>query len=278
MSRVRRIVGTVLVGLCTVLLLAASAAAQISDQAPAPASAPAPAPAPAYIEDTVWRDKAFLDVNTGMRLTSSPFDERIATIIYSEPASISAPHEGGARWSLVDLAGGVRVWKSVGIGATYARFSATEDVLVGARVPNPVLFNLTRSATKLTPMERNEKAFHFHALYVRPVTPRIDVMLSAGPSVIQLSQDLVTGIELSEGEAPFTTVAIGNVKTLALTERVIGLNFGIGGTYFVTPLIGVGGTLRYVTGSLSAQQVDGQSIDVPLGGFQLAFGARVRFR
>ena len=276
MKCVREIAGTVLAVLCTMLLAATPAAAQINQ--PAPPSVPAPAPPPAYVEDAVWRDKAFLDVNVGMRLTANPFDEHISTIIYSEPASISASHEVSARWSLVDLAGGVRVWNSVGIGGTYAKFSVAEDVNVGARVPNPVLFNQTRSATTVTPLERNETAFHFHALYVRPITPRIDVMLSAGPSVIQVSQDLVSGIELSEGDAPFTTVAIGNVKTVTLTERVFGLNFGIGGTYFMTPLVGIGGTLRYVTGSLSAQQIDGQSVDVPLGGFQLAFGARVRFR
>ena len=276
MLYVREIAGTVLVVLCTLVLAAAPAAAQINEPAPPPVRAPAPPPA--YVEDTVWRDTAFLDVNVGMRLTSSPFEEHISTIIYSEPASISAPHEVSARWSLVDLSGGIRVWKSVGIGATYATFSVAEEVNVGARVPNPVLFNQTRSATKVTPLERNEKAFHFHALYVRPVTPRIDVMLSAGPSVIQVSQDLVAGIELSEGDAPFTTVAIGNVLTVTRTERVIGLNFGIGGTYFMTPLVGIGGTLRYVTGSLAAEQIDGQSVDVPLGGFQLAFGARVRFR
>jgi hypothetical protein len=273
---VRRIAATVLAVVCTTLLAAAPAGAQINGPAPPPA--PAAAPPPAYVEDAVWRDKAFLDVNVGMRLTSNPFEERISTIIYSEPASISAAHDVSARWSLVDLAGGVRVWKSVGMGATYSKFSVAEEVIVGARVPNPVLFNQTRSATKVTPLERNEKSFHFHALYVRPVTPRIDVMLSAGPSVIQVAQDLVSGIELSEGDAPFTTVAIGNVKTVTVTERVIGLNFGIGGTYFMTPLVGIGGTLRYVTGSLSAQQIDGQSVDVPLGGFQLAFGARVRFR
>jgi hypothetical protein len=274
---VRRIAGTVLAVLCALLLASAPVAAQSRDPSAAP-PVPPPAPPPAYVEDSVWRDKAFLDVNVGMRLTSNPFEEHISTIIYSEPASISAAHEVSARWSLVDLAGGVRVWKSVGIGGAYAKFSVAEDVNVGARVPNPVLFNQTRSATKVTPLERNETAFHFHALYVRPVTPRIDVMLSAGPSVIQVSQDLVTGIELSEGDAPFTTVAIGNVLTVAQTERIFGLNFGIGGTYFMTPLVGIGGTLRYVTGSLAAQQIDGQSVDVPLGGFQLAFGARVRFR
>ena len=274
MQLVRRIAGSALAGLCTTLLVAAPAAAQITE----PPAAPKTAPAPTYVEDTVWRDKAFLDVNVGMRLSANPFEEHLTPIIYSERGSITAPHEVSARWTLVDLAGGVRVWKSVGVGGTYAKFGVAEEVNVGARVPNPVLFNQTRSATKVTPLERSETAFHIHALYVRPVTPRIDIMLSAGPSLIKVSQDLVSGIELSEGDAPFTTVAIGNVLTVTRTQQIFGLNFGIGGTYFMTPLVGVGGTLRYVVGSVAAEQIDGQSIDLSLGGFQLAFGARVRFR
>ena len=74
------------------------------------------------------------------------------------------------------------------------------------------------------------------------------------------------------------TVAIGNVLTVTREQRVFGLNFGMGGTYFMTPLVGVGGTLRYTTGSVSTELGDGGAVDLSLGGFQLAFGARLRFR
>jgi hypothetical protein len=261
MQRVRQIAGSVLAGVCVTLLAVAPARAQSAEEG-----------------TTTWRDKAFLDVNVGMRLTSNPFEEHLTPIIYSEPASIAASHVAGARWALVDFGAGVRVWKSVGVGATYAKFGFTEDVNVDAHVPNPVLFNQTRSATKVAPLNRNETALHFHVLWVRPVTPRIDIMLSAGPSMIKVMQDLVTGIELSEGAPPFVTVAIGNVLTVTREDRVFGLNFGIGGTYFMTPLVGVGGTLRYTTGSVSTELGDGGTADLSLGGFQVAFGARLRFR
>ena len=100
MQLVRRIAGSVLAGLCTTLLVAAPAAAQITE----PPAAPKPAPAPKYVEDTVWRDKAFLDVNVGMRLTSNPFEEHISTIIYSEAASISAPQLKSSRWTRTFIA------------------------------------------------------------------------------------------------------------------------------------------------------------------------------
>jgi opacity protein-like surface antigen len=236
------------------------------------------AAAPAHAQADVWSDKAFLDVNVGLQLSANPFEEHLAPIIYSERGSVTVAHAGSAPWTTVDLGGGVRVWKGLGVGATYSKLGFTEDVTVAALVPNPVQFNQTRAASKVMPAERKEKAFHTHVLYVRPVTPRIDVMFSAGPSFIELTQDFVTGLELAEGEAPFVTVAIGNVQTVARTERIFGFNGGAGVTYFLTPLMGLGGTIRYSSGGTTTQQGDGRAVDLSRGGFQLLFGARVRFR
>ena len=234
--------------------------------------------APAYAQSTQWSDRAFLNVNLGMQLTANPFEEHIAPIIYSEPASISAPHavEGGL--TTLDLAGGVRVWKSVGVGATYTKLGMTENVDVAALVPNPVYFNQPRAASKVTPLKRAETAVHIQALYVVPVTPRIDVVLSGGPSVIDFSQDFVSGVEVAEGADPYVSVAIGSVQTVTRNERVVGMNVGADVTYFLTSLAGVGGTIRYTSGTVTTQQGDGSTIDVSRGGFQVAFGARVRFR
>jgi len=255
MQRLRQIAGSVLVGLCAGL-----------------------ASAPAHAQSNAWRDRAFLDVNAGMQLTENPFEEHLAPVIYSERGSITVPHAGNARWTTVDLGGGVRVWKSLGVGATYAKLGFTENVTVGALVPNPVLFNQSRTASKVTPAQRNETAVHIHGLYVIPVTPRIDVMLAGGPSLIELSQDFVTGVELSEGAEPFVTVAIGNVLTVSRTQRIFGFNGSAGVTYFLTPLVGVGGTIRYSSGGVTTQQGDGRAVDLSRAGFQLLFGARVRFR
>jgi opacity protein-like surface antigen len=236
------------------------------------------AAAPAQAQYTDWHDRAFLDVNAGMQLTTNPFEEHITPVIYSERASIRAPHGGKARWSGVDLAGGLRIWRSVGIGAAYTRFTFTDNVTVEALVPNPVLFNQSRSASKLTPLPRSEIAVHVLGVYVVPVSPRLDIMLSGGPSWSELEQALVSGIEVGEGAAPFATVTIGNVRTVTRTKRVFGFNAGAGVTYFLTERTGVGATVRYTSGSLATEQGDGTPIDVPFGGFRAAFGARIRIR
>jgi hypothetical protein len=236
------------------------------------------APLPAHAQSDAWRDRAFLDVNVGRPLSDEPFEEHLAPIIYSERGSITVPHPGNGGWTTVDIGGGVRLWKSFGAGATYTKLGFTEEVTVGALVPNPILFNQTRAASKVAPLQRTETAVHLHAVYVKPVTPRIDVMIAGGPSLIEVSQDLVTGIDLSEGAEPYVTVAIGNVQTVTRTERILGLNGSAGVTYFVTPLVGVGGTIRYSSGSVTMQQADGRPIDFSRAGFQVLFGARVRFR
>ena len=213
-----------------------------------------------------------------MQLTANPFEEHIVPIIYSESASITAPHgvEGGL--TTLDLAGGVRVWKSVGVGAAFTKLAMTENVDVAALVPNPVYFNQPRAASKVTPLQRAETFVHIQALYVVPITPRIDVALSGGPSLIDFSQDFVSGIEVTEGADPYVSVAIGNVRTVTRTERIVGVNVGADVTYFLTSLAGVGGTIRYTSGTVTTRQGDGGTIDLSRGGFQVAFGARIRLR
>ncbi len=256
MQRIRQIVRSLLLGACATLLVGGAASAQ-SPQ---------------------WSDRAFLNVNLGMQLTANPFVEHIAPIIYSEPASIRAPNAVAGGLTTLDLAGGIRVWKSVGVGAAYTKQGMTENVDVAALVPNPVFFSQSRAASAVTPLRRAETAVHIQALYVVPITPRIDVVLSGGPSLIDFSQDFVSGIEVTEGAAPYTSVAIGNVGKVTRTERLLGVNVGADVTYFLTTLAGAGCAIRYTSGTVTTQQGDGSTIDLSRGGFQVAFGARIRLR
>ena len=234
--------------------------------------------APVCAQSTQWSDRAFLNINLGLGLTAKPFEEHIAPIIYSERAAITAPHEVTGGLTALDVAGGVRVWRSVGVGATYTKLGRTENVDVAALVPHPVYFNQPRAASKVTPLRRTETAVHIQALFVVPVTPRIDLALSGGPSLINISQDFASGLEVTEGADPFVNVAIGNVRTVTRTGRLVGVNVGADVTYFLTSLAGVGGTIRYTSSTFATRQGDGSTIDLSVGGFQVAFGARIRFR
>jgi len=256
MPRFDTLATPILIGLCSTLLVSS----------------------PARAQSTEWSDRAFVNVNLGYQLTARPFEEQLAPVIYSERALIGVAHAGDGGKLTLDLGGGVHLWKNLGVGGAFTKFAATETPTVNARIPNPAFFNQPRAASKAAPFQRAESAIHIQALYVVPVTSRIDVALSGGPSLIDVQQDFVQSIEVAEAGPPFTTVAIGNVLLLTRDVRAFGFNAGADVTWFVTPLVGVGVTARYVRGSVTTPLSDGSPIDLVVGGFQVGLGARIRLR
>jgi hypothetical protein len=233
---------------------------------------------PARAQSTEWSDRAFLNVNLGFQLTARPFTEQLTPVIYTERALIAATHAGKGGKFTLDVAGGVHLWRNLGVGGAYTKFAATETPVVDARVPHPSFFNQPRTASKAAPFQRAEAAIHIQALFVIPVSSKLDVSVSAGPSLIDVRQDLVQSIEVAEVGAPFTSVAIGNVAVLTREVRVFGINIGADVTWFVTPIAGIGITARYVGASAATQLSGGGPIDLDLGGFQVGWGARIRLR
>jgi len=233
---------------------------------------------PAGAQPTEWRDRAFASGNLAFQLTDRPFDELVTPVIYTERASIAATHPVAGQRLTIDAGGGIRVWRSLGVGGGITRFAAEEMSTVVARVPHPTTFNQPRLATKDTPFRRTESAIHLHAVYVVPVTPRLDVMLTAGPSFISVTQDLVQRIDLTEAGPPFAAVGIGNVATLTRQARARAIHAGADVTWFLTPVVGFGVTARYVTGSLTMPLTDGTPLDIDVGGLQVGWGARIRLR
>src|SRR5262245_45017212 len=189
---------------------------------------------------TEWSDRAFINVNMAFQMTSAPFDENLAPVIYAERAVLSARHPNADSQPAVEPAGGVRVWRNFGVGAALTRRSVTETATVRALVPHPILFNQPRVASLDAPFERSDRAVHTHVLLMLPVHPRLDIALSAGPSFFRVSQDLLRTIEVAEAGPPFTATAISSVAVIRREADTIGLNVGADVTWFLTPVVGIG--------------------------------------
>ena len=254
--RGRRNVFVVVAGACLTLMAVSRAAAQTTD----------------------WSDRAFLNVNMTLQMTSAPFDENLAPVIYAERAVLSASHPNDDSQFAVEPAGGIRIWRNLGVGAALTRRSLTETTSVRALVPHPILFNQPRVASLDAPFERSDFAVHAHALLMLPIHPRLDVALSAGPSFMSVRQDIVRTIEVAEAGPPFVAVAIGNVPVLRREADTIGFNAGADVTWFLTPVVGIGVTTRFSRGYASTTLTDGSPLDLELGGLQIGFGARLRFK
>src|SRR5262245_53476364 len=202
----------------------------------------------ALAQSTEWTDRAFINVNVARQLTSAPFDENVAPIIYAERAVVSVSHPNTDSQLTIEPAGGVRIWRNLGVGAALTRRAVKETTTVRALVPHPILFNQPRVASKDAPFERSDLAVHAHALLMLPIHPRLDVALSAGPSFMRVHQDILGTIEVSEAGPPFSAAAIGNVAVIKREASTIGFNAGADVTWFLTPMAGIGVTTRYTRG------------------------------
>jgi hypothetical protein len=237
---------TLMLVACLALTTASTVAAQVP---PAPAT------------------QGFVSVDFGAQPARGTINTANAFPKYDETVTFAA--EGGvANGPFFQVAGGVHVWRSLSVGVGYSRFSSKSDSTVTATVPHPLFFNQPRTSSQVAPdLQRTENGVHVMALWLIPVTDKIDVSLFGGPSFIHVEQELIASVSIIEGTQNFTPGLSTNSGTAT------GGNIGIDGTYMVNRRFGVGVMLRYAGGKVDLESASG----VKVGGFQIGAGARVRF-
>lgn len=227
------------------------------------------AAAPNAQAQTTWNDKGFANLSFGLQGGSGTLGTATTFDIYDEAATVSTTQEidGGA---FFDLSAGYKVWRNLAVGLGYSRFSNSVDASLSAQIPDPVFFDRPRPVTAtVSDLTHTQNAIHLMGVWVMPVTEELDVALSFGPTIFNVSQDLPGSLTVSE---PGPTV--GNINVSSLKETTVGINLGVDVTYMVTPRFGVGGLARYTRGSAD---FEGASDSLTVGGFQVGVGVRARF-
>ena len=231
-----------------------------------PASAQGPAPF----------EMGYAHLNFGVQPNSHNIDANTGFPIYDETASIQTTGKTGGGF-LLDVGGGVRVWRQLYAGLTFTSTNNTNDAAVTASVPHPGVFDQFRTVTgTATNLKHSENAVHLQALWRIPVTTKFDVSIGGGPTFFVVRQDLVSGITISEIGDPTTGVLLNDITTERGKDSPVGYNLQADGTYLLTERFGVGGFLRF-TGATATFAIAGESIDLDAGGFQIGIGGRVRF-
>ena len=254
-----------------VLMSATFAGAQTPPtQTPPPQTPPTQTPPPATQPTTkaprlAPLNSAFIDVNVGAQAPSRTVDASFTAPLYGDTLVVAIAVNVGVG-PVFDLRGGYRVWRMLAVGAGFSFFSRSGDAAAVALIPNPLLFghpvtrNLSASGVKHT-----EIGTHIIASWFIPVSDKVDVTISAGPSFIRLQQDV-----------PTVTVTSGTQATVSVSREsktAIGGNVGIDGNYFFTDNYGVGIFMRYAGASVDLPSASG----VKVGGFQIGAGGRLRF-
>jgi hypothetical protein len=211
--------------------------------------------------------RGFANVNIGFQPTERTFSISNSFPIYGETATLSTGQEVGGG-ALFDISGGYRIRENLGVGIGFTAFSDTGASTGTVSIPDPLVFNrpvtVPISADNL---DHSEQAVHILVTWFVPITNEFDIAVSAGPAFFSVSQDLVASVNIPTATQTATPVVTSE------DESAVGFTFAVDGTYLVMRNVGVGAFLRY-----SGAKVDLPSVpDLSVGGFQVGFGARLRF-
>ena len=215
-------------------------------------------------------DKVFAGLSFGSQTKARTFTTSGSQPLYGETASFESQVGIGSE-RLVDLSGGVRVWKNVAVGLGWSSYSDTSTGTMTAAIPDPLFFDALHSrSTTVEGLEHKEQQIHLSLYWLQPLTDKLDLALYGGPTLFSVKQDVLTGITV-----PTAGTTIGSVTTTTIDESATGLHVGLDIRYLIIKNAGIGAFARYATAKVDTTAIDSGSMEV--GGFQYGIGLRVRF-
>ena len=148
---------------------------------------------PAVAQTRAWPERIWFGISGGVQPTVNSFSDAVDVPLYQETENVSIdyPVKGG---TLVAASGGYRVWKQLTLGLGVTRSSRRAAATVDARLPHPFFDNQFREVQGTTPATRRETGGHLLIGWMMPLTDRFRVLITAGPSMLSVSQTLVTDV------------------------------------------------------------------------------------
>jgi hypothetical protein len=141
--------------------------------------------------------RATLDLGGGCQTTVTGFSQTVTFEQYSESGSLTSTYTVGRR-PVVDAGLIVRVWRTVGVGLSGSYFHDSGSAQVNALVPQPFVFGQPRQVNGLAGASHTEIGVHFQAAYWVQPSPRLEFIVSGGPSVFRIDQDFVSDVTYSQ--------------------------------------------------------------------------------
>ena len=218
-------------------------------------------------------------VNGGAQVTSHDMVAQGAFPLYLESATFEVRGETGSG-GVFDV-GAAYPLRSRFVGGelfgglSYSRVGGDVGGPLTGQVPHPLIFDSPRPISgSVSGLDHVEHAIHFQAVWLHPISNRIEIALSAGPTLFIVSQDLVSAISLTEAGS---SVSLAGTTIQNVNDNAAGFNVGMDGSYRLTRRLAVGAFVRYAGGSVDLPAASG-NVPLDVGGVQVGAGVRLRFR
>jgi opacity protein-like surface antigen len=220
--------------------------------------------------------RGFVSINGGYQASSTDFRDSVVITEFVEQGSVDSSYRVKSGPEL-DISGGARVWRSLGIGVGVTRFSKSGAATVAGKIPHPFFFNQARSVEgEAAGLKREELAVHIEAMAIVPGGERFSLAVFAGPSFFNVKQAIVQRLQYAQ-QYPYDTATFSGVDTDTPSESTIGFNAGADVGYFFARNVGIGGVIRFTRASVDFTSSDGETLEVDAGGVQAGAGLRLRF-
>jgi hypothetical protein len=178
---------------------------------------------------------------------------------------------------LLDGSAGFRLWRQAGVSVAISRSTVSGRATVTANIPHPFFDDQDRQVEgEATGLSRTESSAHLQLFYELPTAGRWRVRLFAGPSYVNLEQDLVRDVTVNE-TYPYDTATFQRAVTGRAKDSGIGFNTGADISWMFARRVGAGVLVRYTRASLDLNAPDSRSVSSDGGGLQAGAGLRFRF-
>jgi hypothetical protein len=221
-------------------------------------------------------ERGFIGASVGALATSNDFETTVDFRLYGEPTSFDTSYDLPPALGF-DVSGGVKLWRHLGVAAAVSRHEQRGDATVSAQLPHPFFFGRLRPLDGTAPgLSRSETAVHVGALWMKPLSRKLLLTLSGGPSFISYRQEVVTVLGLNEAY-PYDSVQLSRTSMSERDGTAIG-GFGAGEVYYkVTRQFAVGGGARFSRAADDVETGTDQFVSITTGGLQVGGGVRFLF-
>jgi len=231
---------------------------------------------PAHAQSRAKAERAWFSVSGGIQPAPGSFDDAFDLTLYTEKEHIAVdyPSKSGV---LIAASGGYRLWKQLSIGLGVTRSSSSGSAKVNAQLPHPFFDNTLRNIEGTAHTTRAETGAHLLIGTMLPLAKRFRVLLTAGPSVLNVEQRIITDVTFSE-TYPYDTAAFTGVKTSNSPPRTAaGFNAGADLSWMFSKTIGAGALVQVTHARVKANAGAGRSVSFDAGGVQAGAGLRLVF-
>jgi hypothetical protein len=221
-------------------------------------------------------ERGYAAISVDYQASSSSFRGGLSFPSFLETETVTSTYTVASTPGF-DIAGGVRIWRHLAVGANATRFAKGTGAAVTATVPHPFFFNKAREVNGEAGGVRHEEiAVHVQAAWIVPIAERWLLTLFGGPSAFNVTQSLVSDIAINESY-PYDSATFASATLQKTTKTRIGGHAGADVTLMLSRRIGVGGTLRFSRATFKFGTDHGQTVTVDAGGPQVGAGVRFRF-